>query len=275
MSSNSVAIFDNQKNYNALCIILNILAIVFLILGVLLPITIISNIDSRLLNNSPEFLVSPIYLGILLITLSGLSYLISVILSNPSEKTVWIENIVSVLGVILVILGVIGFIVAVSKTNGSFRDLQNYGIIGGIFIFLFHACLGLICLGTAGLHDKYRIENFDKKAEFGDENDVYCENCGEKVSDSTSSFCESCGIHLSQNTQQKKEHLSAAIDETNIVFTANEQEVLNSFMGFGINQGEKLVMEKKSRKIDRFDKNQWKNIERKGEENKWVILFEK
>ncbi|PIQ31076.1 MAG: hypothetical protein COW63_08635 [Bacteroidetes bacterium CG18_big_fil_WC_8_21_14_2_50_41_14] len=201
MSSNSTSLYDNKKNYEVLCTILNIFAVVFLIAGVILPLIIFSNIGWKTIDRNPELSIFPIYLGILLITFSGISYLISVILSDPSQKTLWIENIVSVMGFILIMIGIIGFIAAVSETNGYFRGLQNYGIIGGLFILLFHADLGLICFGTAALHNQNRNDIIVLNTSESETTIIYCPNCGAKVSDSMSSFCDVCGYDLQENIQ--------------------------------------------------------------------------
>jgi len=69
MSSNSISLYDNKNNYEVLCTIYNIFAVVFFIAGVFLPIIIISNIGWKTFDRNPEMLIFPKYLGILLITL--------------------------------------------------------------------------------------------------------------------------------------------------------------------------------------------------------------
>jgi hypothetical protein len=187
---------NDSKKYSPLITVMQIFAIFFLIAGVVLPIIVISNMGEQLIDRKPEMVIFPIYFGILLFTFSGISYLISVILSTPSQKTLWIENIVSAMGIILIIIGIIGFGVAVSETNGSLRELQNYGIIGGLFILLFHADLGLICLGTASLHNKYRNDIIVLKTSESETTIIYCPNCGKKNSGIDIEFCEDCGEKL-------------------------------------------------------------------------------
>lgn len=56
--------------------------------------------------------------------------------------------------------------------------------------------------------------------------------------------------------------------------TDEEKEQVNRFINFGIKKGEKLVINKKTRVIDRFDEKEWMEIESDDFQDEWVILKE-
>ena len=55
-----------------------------------------------------------------------------------------------------------------------------------------------------------------------------------------------------------------------IELTSEESNLVDEFIKFGIKPGERLVINKTTRKIDRFEEKEWKNVD----QNEWVILFE-
>ena len=55
-----------------------------------------------------------------------------------------------------------------------------------------------------------------------------------------------------------------------IELTSEESSLVDEFIKFGIKPGERLVINKTTRKIDRFEEKEWKNVD----QNEWVILFE-
>lgn len=56
--------------------------------------------------------------------------------------------------------------------------------------------------------------------------------------------------------------------------TDEEKEQVNRFINFGIKKGEKLVINKKTRKIDRFDEKEWIEIKSDDFLDDWAILKE-
>jgi len=185
------------KENNVLVSVLQLFAVIFLGAGIILPIIIISGMNERLIDQNPAVLILPLYLGVLLITFAGLSYLITEILLRPSLKTLWLENIVTALGVIVIIIGVIGFFMIISETNGSFYELQVIGVKGGIFILLINIQIGLLCLGTASIHNKYSVIGDNLKTPQSDSGIVFCPNCGNKIKlESGMEYCDKCGFKL-------------------------------------------------------------------------------
>lgn len=185
------------KENNILVPILQLFASIFLGAGFILPIIIISGIDERLINQAPAVLTLPIYIGILLVTLAGLSFLIAEILLPSSQKILWLEGAVTTLGVIVMIIGVIGFLVILSNTNRSFYALQSIGLKGAIFVLLFNIQIGLLCLGTASIHNKYCVIGANLRKAQSDSEFIFCPNCGNKIKlESGMEYCDKCGSKL-------------------------------------------------------------------------------
>jgi hypothetical protein len=65
--------------------------------------------------------------------------------------------------------------------------------------------------------------------------------------------------------------------EKNIYNSLSDQEKkeVDSFITYGLKNGDKLVINEKSRKIDRFDEKEWSKILKNSEQNEWVIISEK
>jgi hypothetical protein len=64
----------------------------------------------------------------------------------------------------------------------------------------------------------------------------------------------------------------------NIIYNSlsvNEKNEVAKFMSYGLNKGDKLVINKTSRNIDRFDEKEWGEIIKKYQQNEWLIIFEK
>jgi len=55
-----------------------------------------------------------------------------------------------------------------------------------------------------------------------------------------------------------------------IELTSDEQKQVDAFIKFGIKQGERLAINKTTRKIDRFDDEEWKKVK----PSEWIILVE-
>lgn len=51
-----------------------------------------------------------------------------------------------------------------------------------------------------------------------------------------------------------------------------EREQVEKFLKFGLKEGEKLVINKKTRQVDRFDQKEWAEIVSKYQESDWIIL---
>lgn len=177
------------------------LAIIFLGVGIFLPIGIISKFSNNLINNNPSVLIVPIYFAIVLLTFSTMSYIVAILLKKPSKDSMWVAKVSEVLGTILIIIGIITFFVIVSESTDSILPLQNLGIIGGAAVLAFHCMLGTLCIGLSGIHSKYNADspllptvlNTNNESEFGSK---FCSNCGSRVTDGTIIFCEECGTKL-------------------------------------------------------------------------------
>lgn len=73
-----------------------------------------------------------------------------------------------------------------------------------------------------------------------------------------------------KNTSYTSDDTSTEEDIDSLVLTADEQKKVDSFIKFGINTGERLVMNKTTRSIDRFNIDEWKNAE----QSEWMVLIE-
>lgn len=54
-----------------------------------------------------------------------------------------------------------------------------------------------------------------------------------------------------------------------------EKMEADKFIRYGLSKGDKLVINKISRKIDRFDEKEWAEILKKSEQTEWIIISEK
>ena len=65
--------------------------------------------------------------------------------------------------------------------------------------------------------------------------------------------------------------------EKTIYESLSYQEKLEAdkFIRYGLSKGDKLVINKISRKIDRFDEKEWAEILKKSEQTEWIIISEK
>ncbi len=167
--------------------------IILVLGGIIVPIYLISKIPSIVLERSPEVLIFPIYLGLIMLIFSALCYSKSVVLKKPSIDTKWIENALNSLSAIIIIIGFILFFIAISETSGSLRELRNLGFGGGVVLLIFHVTIGLLCAGMAAIHKKYGLHAVSQKTTT---TAIFCSSCGTKVADNHGQFCEECGNKL-------------------------------------------------------------------------------
>ena len=178
-----------SKDYNEIINVLNIFTYLFFAAGIILPIVFVFQIGLNAIDYFPSLLIPPLYLGFILIVLSGLSYIFSAILSNPSEKTQWIENTMKIFGYITIVLGIIGFILIISKTNNSHSyynrssQISNASFIIAIAFLLINSQIGLLCLASSAIYNKYLINNMVSSASDSSNSSkvIFCQYCGEKI----------------------------------------------------------------------------------------------
>lgn len=185
-----------DKKYNILVIALFTLTIVFFLAGLIIPGTIISKFN-KLISREPGTLLLPIYIGIIILSFAGISFLIAEILKNPTKESVWLENVMSGLGIALIIIGIFGFFMAASK-NSSIDELRELGIKGGVVLLVIHLKLGLICIGLSAIHNKFNsygiVNNNDSQ---NSAIESYCPSCGKQLTiDPTDKICYHCGNDL-------------------------------------------------------------------------------
>jgi len=77
--------------------------------------------------------------------------------------------------------------------------------------------------------------------------------------------------------QAKNAQVSQPKHEKNNTISLSEQEgkVVTYFTSYGFKTGDKIVMNKKSRKIEKFDEQDWNKIVRSSQQNEWIIISEK
>lgn len=81
-----------------------------------------------------------------------------------------------------------------------------------------------------------------------------------------------------QSTSTKIETEKKNIDtnkEEIIKFSEKEEIEIAKFLKFGLKTGERLVIHKQTRKIDRFNEEEWNKILKKFEQDEWFIIEEK
>ncbi|MDY0341960.1 MAG: zinc ribbon domain-containing protein [Lentimicrobium sp.] len=178
------------KRYDLISTILQVLSFIFLAVGILLPIYLIS--DSH---GSTQIIILSLYLGIVLMSFSAIAELISVSLNKPTEKTIWLEETSSVFGLIMSVIGVIGFVYILSNAHGPFDSLNSLGIIGGFIFLLFNGIVGMLCFGAGSIHNKYII---DRRSQFpAADKKSFCPNCGKKLElEPGDQKCYHCGGKL-------------------------------------------------------------------------------
>lgn len=68
-----------------------------------------------------------------------------------------------------------------------------------------------------------------------------------------------------------------SITSPDVYSTLSEQEKIDveSYMNYGLSKGDKLVINKKTRKLDRFDVKEWNKIQRNATQDDWLIISEK
>lgn len=188
-----------SNNNNGLSNALVNFAYVFATAGIVIPISIISELGIKLINAAPELLIPPLYSGLLLIVLGGVDYIFSAVLSKNHKEIQWVVNGVSNFGYLLFIIGTIGFFMLVSKTNNSFAFIEKGGFVMAILFLLFNVQVGLLCLGSVAFYNNYfsngKINLFEN--EMKDSKYIFCQQCGEKI-DVTDGleYCPNCNSKL-------------------------------------------------------------------------------
>jgi len=80
----------------------------------------------------------------------------------------------------------------------------------------------------------------------------------------------------STSISQQKENLENKFEEKiNISLSEKERTVVNYFANYGFKTGDKIVMNKKNRKIEKFDEQDWNKIVRSSQQNEWIVISEK
>lgn len=149
----------------------------------------------KIISRKPEVLVVPLYIGLLILSFAGLSYIIAVILKKPTSETLWLEKAMNTSGTVLIIFGVLGFFIAASR-DSSISELRQFGVAGGVLLLLFHLKVGLLCIGAASLHNKYNTGGIANSTEESSKV-VYCTSCGKQVKfEAGDEMCYHCGEPL-------------------------------------------------------------------------------
>lgn len=187
-------------NEERITFFLKAMAIIFLIAGFFIPIYFFSEYGDFFSHNEGIILI-PVYFGFVCVVFSALSYGEYLIIEKPSNDSLWFENALKALGIVLIILGILSFLIALSKSSNSFSYTKNMSIVGGIIALLFNLVLAALCIGLSGIHNKYNED--DPKVDFDDiANTIaakpsYCSNCGKEFSSNMKGgFCEECGNKL-------------------------------------------------------------------------------
>ncbi len=193
------AIYDSK--FQTVIVFLNIVSAIILLVAIMVPIFLISQMPSFVLERNPGAVILPIYFGFVLLIFSVVCYMIAVILDRPANNTLWLQSTLNIFGAIIIIIGLIGFLIAVSQTSGTIREVANLGVAGGIVLLLIHGLLGLLCIGTASIHDKFNADNpmlqkAIKKLQKDQDESLFCSACGHEHKDRSSEFCEECGNKL-------------------------------------------------------------------------------
>jgi hypothetical protein len=193
------AIYDSK--YQTVVVFLNIVSVIILLVAIIMPIILISQMPSYVIERNPGAVILPIYFGFVLLIFSAVCYMISVILDWPSNITLWLQSTLNVFGAIIIIIGLIGLLIAVTQTSGTIREVANLGIIGGIILLVIHGLLGLLCIGTASIHEKFNADNpllkrAIKKLQKEESETLFCSECGHEHTDKKAEFCEECGNKL-------------------------------------------------------------------------------
>jgi len=186
----------NSNNNKVLVFALYTLTIIVFFTGIIIPVMLISE-SGEIANWKPKDFFVPIYIVIILISFAGMSYIIAEILKNPSNETVWLENTLTVFGVVFIIIGVIAFFVAVSN-DSPIGGIKRFSIVVGLLLLLFHLQLGLLCLGLASIHDKFNTRDEANDITVDDSGKVvYCPSCGKQVEvEPGDKVCYHCGGQL-------------------------------------------------------------------------------
>ncbi len=186
----------NQPSNQGLIIFLYIICTVLLLSAIGLPIYLISQIPTMILENSPEVIIGPIYLGLILLIFSTLTGMMAEILKRPSSENIWAENTLNTFSAIMIIIGGILFFVSISEASGPIRELRNVSIIGGLALLVFHLAISLLCAGLAAIHKKYNGLHALYAPLKPASNPNFCGNCGAKTPDAPGDYCEECGNEI-------------------------------------------------------------------------------
>jgi len=84
-------------------------------------------------------------------------------------------------------------------------------------------------------------------------------------------------IEMKKGSIDHKEEIDDSITSPDVYSTLSEQEKIDveSYMNYGLSKGDKLVINKKTRKLDRFDVKEWNKIQRNATQDDWLIISEK
>jgi len=183
---------ENNKN---LQVSLMVFSYLFFAFGILLPLVFMFETGFEFISEYPDSIIFPLYLGLLLIALGGISYFLFLTLSqNIEDAEGWQENALIFLGWILIIIAVLGFVFIISKTGNTFSFIERYGFIGGAIFLLLNVQIGLLCLGTVLVYKKLKQDLPESNTSDNTERFIFCQNCGNKIDlTENAEYCDECG----------------------------------------------------------------------------------
>lgn len=84
-------------------------------------------------------------------------------------------------------------------------------------------------------------------------------------------------MDMKETSLGQNEKADIEISNSDVYSTLSKQEKIDvdAYMYYGLSKGDKLVINKKTRKLDRFDEDEWNKILRKSTQSDWLIISEK
>ena len=94
----------------------------------------------------------------------------------------------------------------------------------------------------------------------------YLQKLNKKKSSTDQRVTSNGGISDNSDISEPEEFLTLSEDE---------KVTVNKYLNYGLFKGDKLVINKRNRNIDRFDKSEWDRILKDSQQNEWEIISEK